>query len=277
MDWHKKQRLRAIEIILFWHGRLNTSDLIQAFGISRIQASKDIKQYLQSYPGNMYYDLSERAYIKALPMKLHFTQGDIHEYIDHTSRMVTPNENSAFEVLGLHYSPLQPKRIAPVIEAMRSKKAISVLYGSMTTPEGQQRTLYPHSFVDTGFRWHIRAYCVFRQAFRDFNIGRILNVPELLESSLSEADKANDTLWNQQVTLQLCPNPELNAEQKKLIALEFDMKKHFQEKVLYLKTRASLVHYTLQSYQIDSYTLENPAKTQTLVIKNIEEISSYLF
>jgi len=32
MDWHRQQRLRSIEIILHWQGRLNTGDLIAANG-----------------------------------------------------------------------------------------------------------------------------------------------------------------------------------------------------------------------------------------------------
>jgi len=273
MDWHKTQRLRAIEIILFWHGRLNTSDIIQAFGISRIQASKDIKQYIQTNPGNMYYDFNEKTYLKALPMKLRFTQGIIDEYIDHISRMSQPVKNQVFEVLNLHYSSVKPEIISPIIQAINKQQAVSIVYASMNTPEGKSRVLYPHSLIDTGFRWHLRAYCDSRHEFRDFNIGRILHKPEYLKSSLPEANRNNDTLWHKDVTLEIIPNPLLTNEQQKLVGLEFNMKSG----ALYIKTRAPLVHYTLQRYQIDSASLIEPIKTQTLAIRNNKDIASYLF
>ncbi|UIF86265.1 hypothetical protein KAF44_00740 [Cupriavidus necator] len=41
-------RLRAIELVAYWEGRLITTQLMDWFGISRQQASADIKLYKYS-------------------------------------------------------------------------------------------------------------------------------------------------------------------------------------------------------------------------------------
>jgi len=273
MDWYKQQRLRAIEIIIYWHEKLNTKDIINAFGISRIQASKDIKHYIQAYPGNMYYSLTDRAYLKAKPFTTHLSQGSFEEYLDHCSRMKTPSEHFHVETLTSHYKPLNPAIVSKVLQAIHAQKGLTLCYGSMTSPEGKTRTLYPHALIDTGFRWHVRAYCENRGEFRDFNLGRILNTPEITKTFPQEASSQHDKAWNEQITLKIQANPSLSLEQQKLIENEFAIKR----KMLSVKTRACLVHYTLQRYQIDSDNLTAPPQNQMLVLSNYKQISNYLF
>lgn len=43
--WDLALRYRLIETVAWWEGRLTTGHLIQSFGISRQQASKDINTY----------------------------------------------------------------------------------------------------------------------------------------------------------------------------------------------------------------------------------------
>ncbi|MDI3652382.1 WYL domain-containing protein, partial [Pseudomonas aeruginosa] len=44
--WDLALRYRLIETVAWWEGRLTTNHLIQSFGISRQQASKDINSYI---------------------------------------------------------------------------------------------------------------------------------------------------------------------------------------------------------------------------------------
>ena len=44
--WDLALRYRLIETVAWWEGRLTTGHLIQSFGISRQQASKDINTYI---------------------------------------------------------------------------------------------------------------------------------------------------------------------------------------------------------------------------------------
>src|SRR5262245_33670665 len=61
--WGVEQRLEFIEFRLFWEGSLNRADLIDAFGISVPQASKDLSLYQERAPGNVVYDKSAKRYV----------------------------------------------------------------------------------------------------------------------------------------------------------------------------------------------------------------------
>ena len=43
--WDLALRYRLIETVVWWEGRLTTNHLMQSFGISRQQASKDINSF----------------------------------------------------------------------------------------------------------------------------------------------------------------------------------------------------------------------------------------
>jgi len=272
MAWQRKQRLRAIEIITFWHGRLNTGDIVAAFGISRIQASKDIKKYISTFPENIYYSLSDRAYLKSKSFKIHLTEGSVDEYIDHVSRMTT-QPNIPIEKLAPHHTRLKPSVVSPLLDGIRNKKGLSILYASMNRPEGTERIIHPHSIVDTGFRWHVRAYCEQRRDFRDFNLGRLLKTPDVVAQTPKHALSSRDKLWQKMVTINLCANPNLSDNQKHVIETEFDM----EREKLVVSSRACLIHYLLQRYQIDSEHLDNPLLNQLLAVKNPNSITPYLF
>lgn len=63
--WDLALRYRLIETIALWEGRLTTGHLMQSFGISRQQASKDINSYLAEYaPGNLDYDKRITRFVK---------------------------------------------------------------------------------------------------------------------------------------------------------------------------------------------------------------------
>lgn len=56
------QRLRLIDFLVAQFGYINRSHLMEYFGISSVQASKDIKDYLEIVPGNLAYDLTGKTY-----------------------------------------------------------------------------------------------------------------------------------------------------------------------------------------------------------------------
>lgn len=57
-----ERRINHIGLCLHGMGHFNRRYLIQEFGISKFQASVDIKEYLKRYPQAMTYNKSERRY-----------------------------------------------------------------------------------------------------------------------------------------------------------------------------------------------------------------------
>ena len=61
---------RLIETIAWWEGRLTTGHLMQSFGISRQQASKDINRYIIEHaPKNLTYSNSLTGYVPSKAFK----------------------------------------------------------------------------------------------------------------------------------------------------------------------------------------------------------------
>jgi len=272
MDWAKEQRLRAIEIVGYWQGQMNSRSLVEAFGISQNHANLDIKEYKSRYPKNFIYNASKRTYLRSDSFKLHLSEGSIDEYINHVSRM-TSQMHTSIERLAPHHTQLKPDVVAPILDCIRLQKGLSIQYASMNRPKGTERTIYPHSIVDTGFRWHVRAYCEDRKEFRDFNLGRILGITEQVGSAPTCAMVNKDKAWQKMVKIKLRANPNIPDNQRLVIESEFDMKRNS----LIVQCRGCLVHYMLQRYQIDSKCLDSPPTTQLLAVDSPESIQPYLF
>jgi len=71
---------------------VNLADLIDTFGISVPQASKDLALYQEQAPGNVVYDKSAKRYVASEGCKPLFLDGDPAEYF---SRLRSLTEGSA--------------------------------------------------------------------------------------------------------------------------------------------------------------------------------------
>jgi len=264
LSWYRKARLRTIETIAFWRGRINTSDLTEIFGISRVAAQGDIHRYMELSPGNLIYRKSEKAYFATSIFKNLITSGGIDEWMALDSSHCQYVEKPQFAI--------KPELARPLIHAIRKGTGVTVVYHSMEHPDGTERSLYPHTLVYSGFRWHIRAWCCVREEFRDFNVSRTSRVDPLNGGIPSEAVPDRDELWNQMVDINLIPNPGLNQQERSLIEAEFGMRLS----QLKINTRAALVMYTLQAYQVDP-DQEQDIYKQRLVLANSDDIASYFW
>jgi hypothetical protein len=69
-----KERLEFIDFRLFWEGRINRADIMERFGISMPQASKDLSLYESIVPGNLSYDVSAKRYLASSRFTPHFIE-----------------------------------------------------------------------------------------------------------------------------------------------------------------------------------------------------------
>ena len=65
LKWGVERRLEFIEFRLFWEGSINRADIVEYFGVSVPQASKDLTLYQERAPGNMEYDTRGKRYVAA--------------------------------------------------------------------------------------------------------------------------------------------------------------------------------------------------------------------
>lgn len=242
-------RLRTIELIALWEGRLITNQLSEWFGVSRQQASADINRYNSEInPNALTHEPAVKGYVPAQEFKPALSTGHINEYmalLDGLSNqpMAQLLEGHNAISVQLPNRAVRPEVVRAAIKACRQQLQLSINYNSMTNPKPHQRVIAPHTLVYTGFRWHLRAWCYTRQGFRDFLLSRISGTPELQQ--LSDKTANQDAAWQTELQLRLIPNQRLTADQQTLVANDYAM----QNQQLILNLRQALAQYTLQRYQ----------------------------
>ncbi|KNC68146.1 WYL domain-containing protein [Pseudoalteromonas ardens] len=265
-----KERLSFIDFHVFLLGRIGRKDLSDRFGISAPAATRDFRLYNEIAPHNLIYKPSERAYLKA----------------DSFSLLTTPSVDKCLSTLSFGFgdfeavdSPLgicessilgSPNldTLASITRAIHNKQPIGIQYYSTTTGKSS-KCIIPHTLVNTGMRWHCRAWDREKQRFSDFVINRIIDITN---SDFSKAQthelKAEDEAWNTKVTLILTPHPRL-AEKTKPIELDYNM----SSGQIKIESRLATASYLLIGWDID-YTehLSEKREEYRLALKNRHEI-----
>lgn len=278
--WDLALRYRLIETIVWWEGRLTTGHLMQSFGISRQQASKDINTYITEHASrNLTYDKQLKGYVPSKTFNPRFIDLSASAYLD----LLAQNNERAPHIEGLKLAyahtlvlqvpdrSIQPEILRPLLKACRDKLRLEIEYVSLANPEPEVRVIEPHTLVHTGMRWHVRAYCEKNAAYRDFVLSRIRGTPELLESNGNGAE--DDEVWNSEIAVILQPDPRLDDAQKAIIQRDYGM----VDGRLEIPTRQALVKYVLQRYQIDPKNLDPKAEAQQVVIGNLNELKPWLY
>lgn len=279
--WDLAQRYRLIETVAWWEGRLTTGHLMQSFGISRQQASKDINSYLNDYaPKNLDYDKRLKGYVPSKGFQPLFIDDNAsaylhllnqnHERAPHIAGLALAYAHT--EVLNVPDRSVRPEVLRPLLRACREGLRMECEYVSFKTPEAETRLIVPHTLVYTGMRWHARAYCEKNREHRDFVLSRFRGIPDVLEGK-SEFGRDQDEGWNTAVDVIIEPDSRLSPEQKAFLEYEYGM----QDGQLRVPSRGALVQYVLQRYQIDPHKIQSKASAQQIVVVNLEELRPWLY
>jgi len=135
--------------------------------------------------------------------------------------------------------------LAPICRAIHGKRPVTIRYQSMSSGESE-RVIVPFALVDTGLRWHVRAFDRKSGEFRDFVITRIQNTTILDEESFAHERMDADIQWTRIVELDLVPHPRLNRPE--IIELDYGM----QNGSMRLRVRAAVAGYMLLRWCIDA-------------------------
>jgi len=211
--------LRVVELLLLWEGRVRNARLRAMLGIHFTTASRLVAAYRELNPGAAEYEASTKSYVASPSIKAALTDGTVEEYlalVDRT-RACTDPVVRVLRDLG----DLQPTLFALLHRACEDRIGVHIVHGSMRSPKQSEREIWPHSLVQAGRRWHVRAWCAEAEAFRDFSLGRIHDARLLDAERPAQADPLRDTDWQTFVDLQLVAHPELSREQQRLVQDEY--------------------------------------------------------
>lgn len=245
----QRERLAFIEFRLWFLGDVRRPDLIDRFGIAPAVATRDLAAYRELAPENIEFDGRRKVYVPGATFSplfehrpdrvLSALSRGFGEGIGEASAGFLPCE---FPVR-LNQPPLPV--LATITRAIHQKRAVRLTYHSLKKGPAN-REIVPFALVDSGLRWHARAYDRARHEFRDLVITR-MEIPELLEAEdiLPHEQADQDHQWLSIVNLELVPHPA--QPRPEIVARDFGIK----DGVLRLQVRAAIAGYVLQQWHVD--------------------------
>ncbi len=280
LKWATRQRLQYIEIKAWYTGVVTRSDVARAFGLSDPAATKDLKLYGDLAPGNLVYhhavfgfvpgdgfsavfaDLAPAAVLPVIAANLAVANG--------------PYGDERIYGLATASLPLparlpEAQALAQITRAIYGRRKLRVGYRSLSGREGLAlRVIEPHTLVNTGLRWHVRAYNEETCDFRDFVLSRV-TAAECLDAPAESGEQYDDD-WVETVSLRLAPHAGLDAARRESLLLDYGA----AGDVIEVAVRRALLGYVLQRLNVDTtrdHSL-NPSAYQ-LMLLNRDEIEPF--
>ena len=272
VTWSALQRLQFIEFRLLWEGHVNRRDLMETFGISVPQSTLDFREYLERAPNNMDYDKRRRTYFPTTVFKPIFISESTEEYLSQLVALGATREGQSipgligatpeFDILPMLERRIDTSTLQQILECIRESVSVEIYYQSLSTQTPSWRRITPHALASDGLRWHVRAYCHTKKQFRDFVLGRIMDIREKQSSEISGTA---DTEWHEIIKVTVVPNPSLTEDQQKIIERDYAM--NGGKKIITI--RRSFLFYLKRRLGIDDGIEKAPAAQQVVIINVI--------
>mgnify|MGYP000904673605 CR=1 FL=1 len=245
----QRERLAYIDFRLYFMGDVGRPDLANRFGLAPAAATRDLALYREVAPKNIEFDGSNKIYRIGKgfePLFDHVSQRVLSalslgfgDGVNGDSQPMLPCESPAV------LSSPRMDVLAPICRAIHAKCPVSIRYHSISSGDSE-RVIVPFALVDTGLRWHVRAFDRKSGEFRDFVVTRI-EAPILVD----EEPKANerpdsDIQWTRIVELDLVPHPRLARPE--IIRMDYGM----VDGSIRMRVRAAVAGYMLLRWSVDA-------------------------
>ncbi|NRB23698.1 WYL domain-containing protein [Shewanella sp.] len=266
-----QQRKLFIELVAWWEGTVTNKQLTEQFAISRQQAYQDFKRYNEQFPDNLIQ--TSHGFKPSKTFIAHYMSSDINQYLQwfdtkqiHEHSPITANVSH----LALPTRRVSVDVIRVLVKAIRQRKRMETNYISLSNPESDGRIFHPHTFVNTGLRWHVRGYCEKSQQYRDLVLSRFRGVADIVDGPYQDASLDRD--WQTYIPLILQPDPRLSPAKKAVLAHDYQM----EGGQLIINTRAALASYLLRELQVNTKMLDGTPEAQQLILVNQDDIKKWL-
>ena len=280
IKWATRQRLQYIELMAYYSGVVTRSEVAKAFGMSDAAATKDLKLYSHIAPDNLIYKHAVFGFVPTVTFKEVFADLSpatvlpmIEASLTAVGRPYQDNAVFGIPVDGLALPSRLPNKsvLAQVTRAIHNKKKLNVNYHSLSKEITENmRVIEPHSLVNTGFRWHVRAYNENSFDFRDFVLSRFEDAE--CRNEPAESSSQYDDDWVEIITMKLTPHPKLEDKIRTSLLIDYGS----DNDIIEIKIRRALIGYLLQQLSVDT-TLDHslsPNKHQ-LIVLNRDEIEPF--
>ncbi|MDO9177677.1 MAG: WYL domain-containing protein [Agitococcus sp.] len=244
----QRERVVFIDFCLLFLGELRRQDILDRFEVAPAVATRDIALYKELggklvlnpstkiyEPSDEFVALFEHPVDKALAT---LSQG----FGEFGRESVSPIIPTVIPYL-LNY----PSRLilATLSRAIFKKQVVRIVYHSFSSGK-KDREIVPFALVNTGVRWHVRAYDRDKHRFIDFVLTRVESATVLPDNKKHAYElPEQDVQWSRFVDLILVPHP--NRGYPEIIAMDYGMKNN-EFKV---QVRAALAGYFLRQWNVD--------------------------
>ena len=245
----QQDRLRHIELRLRFLGEVRRPDVMLRFGIQSAAASRDLAVYRDLAPQNIEFDSRSKGYLLGSAFSPLFpTSADqaLAWLAEQLGDAIAPSSESLLPCLmpsRLSHPDLEV--LACITRAIHLKQVLDIRYHSISSG-ASQRQIVPFALLDTGLRWHVRAFDRKSNEFRDFVLTRIQAPNVQAESSPQRHETPeHDAQWARIVELDLVPHPA--QPRPEITRMDYGL----HDGSLRLKLRAAIAGYVLRKWSVD--------------------------
>lgn len=269
----QRERLAFIEFRLWFLGEVTRKDVIARFGVATAAGTRDLALYLELAPENVEYVGKVHRYRSSFkPLFQHQIQRVLSALTSGFGEGERGGDATLIENdIPARLNQPQLASLAIVTRAIHGNYPLKLIYHSMKTG-ARQREIVPLALVDSGLRWHVRAYDRSKQEFRDLVITRMEKI-----SPLKEHDPQNqvqpyeqlsaDADWQRILDLELTPHPAHPHPES--IMRDYGMVRG----KLKVKLRAAIAGYVLRQWQVDcSPDASLGSREVRLKLENLKEL-----
>ena len=268
----QNEKLSFIDFCANYLGIIGRTDIIKRFGVGVASASNDLSAYIKLAPKNLQYDFKTKSHKATNQFRpvFEFSVTQVLKALstgfgDTLEQLPKPFINSESAIA---LNKPNNEVVAQVTRAINLKKIVELKYHSLSSGE-TKRKIAPFAVVDSGLRWHVRAFDRKSKEFRDFVFARMLDAKLIDEDSKAMEYEENDDFWNQTVTLELAPHPS-NIAEKKSIELDY----HMINGSIEITVKKAVAGYMLRHWNVDCTENHNlDGKHFQLWLKNRNSIN----
>ena len=244
----QKERLAFIDFSLQYFEQVSRADLIQRFKTGLAACTRDLTSYRELAPQNLKLFHHTKNYHRTDEFKPLFEHNPeailtalCRGFGDGLSNGIQPSE---YCIDATRLVDPQSDIIAALMRAIKHNKAIECSYVSLSSGESK-RVIVPHTIVNNGQRWHVRAFDRKSNEFRDFVCTRLQNIKVINQPVSDDQLIRSDKNWNTIVNIEIVAHPSIKYKQ----AIEMDYA--MVDGVLSIEARAALIGYLMRQWNVD--------------------------
>ncbi len=245
----QRQRLAYIEFRVWFYGEVTRKDVLERFEVATAAGTRDMILYRELAPQNVVYERKVYRYLPTFkPLFIHSVERVLASLTSGfgAGEPVSPGELLPHALPGRLNQP-SLETLAALTRAIHGGYVLRLSYHSMKTGVSA-REIVPHALVDSGLRWHVRAYDRTKGEFRDLVITRMedIRATGITHQNISPWERLiADVQWNREVVLDLVPHP--SHPHPTSIEHDFGM----LAGKLKVTLRAAVAGYVLRQWQVD--------------------------